>query len=104
MARYIDAEHLTKKIELMIKECTDKKVGGLTVLFRVASEIMKCSSVDVEEVKHGEWTKITVDGKGYGQIYYQHSDCDVSSTELYQCPFKYCPRCGAKMDRGNNHE
>ncbi len=57
-------------------------------------------TADVAEVKHGEWTKVEVNGNGYGQIYYQHENCPVSSTELHRCPYEHCPRCGAKMDGG----
>lgn len=59
-----------------------------------------CPTADVAEVKHGEWTKVDVMGNGYGQIYYQHKECPVSSTELFTCPYEYCPRCGAKMNGG----
>ena len=61
--------------------------------------IDKTSTADVDEVKHGEWKKISVSSEhGYGQVYYQHSICEINSTELFQCPYERCPRCGAKMD------
>ena len=64
------------------------------------SYIEDAPTVELAEVKHGEWTKIDVMGSGYGQIYYQHKECPVSSTELFTCPYEVCPRCGAKMDGG----
>lgn len=57
-------------------------------------------AADVVEVRHGRWTEYHAkcDG-GYGQIYYQHTDC---SCFLYESPYNYCPNCGAKMDGGVN--
>lgn len=56
-------------------------------------------AADVVEVRHGRWTEYHTkcDG-GYGQIYYQHTDC---SCFLYESPYNYCPNCGAKMDGGS---
>lgn len=62
------------------------------------------NKADFAEVKNGEWTRVDVMGNGYGQIYYQHKDCGISSTELYRCPYEYCPRCGAKMDGGRKND
>ena len=63
----------------------------------------KIPTADVVEVKHGEWKKISVASEhGYGQVYYQHSSCEINSTELFQCPYERCPRCGAKMDGEKN--
>jgi hypothetical protein len=54
-------------------------------------------AADVVERKPGVWTEIhTVCDKGYGQIRYMHKAC---STELYQSPYNFCPRCGCKMGR-----
>ena len=65
--------------------------------------LSKNPKADIEEVKHGEWKKISIVSEeyGYGQVYYQHDDCKKSPTELYSCPYERCPRCGAKMDGGN---
>lgn len=61
------------------------------------------NKVDVVEVRHGEWTKVEVTGNGYGQIYYQHKNCTVNSTELYKSAYEYCPHCGAKMGGKDNN-
>lgn len=114
MARYIDANILIGNLRL------DQSGGKDTLRFSphlhpvrkleikahidaisyCVEEINKIPTADVEEVKHGEWTKIDVRKNGYGQIYYQHKECPVSSTELFTCPYERCPRCGAKMDGG----
>ena len=46
----------------------------------------------------GEWTKFEVNSsKGYGQVYYQHKDCEINATQLFPSPYHFCPNCGAKM-------
>lgn len=81
-------------------ELVDVKIPRRLAI-KLKSILSKNPDADVEEVKHGEWKKISVASEhGYGQIYYQHSSCEVNSTELFQCPYERCPRCGAKMDGG----
>lgn len=90
MPRYIDRIELVKNLDRFAHE-------HLTPLLRTLIE--KQPTADVEEVKHSEWKKISVSSEhGYGQVYYQHSSCEINSTELFQCPYERCPRCGAKMD------
>ena len=49
----------------------------------------------------GEWTRFEVNSsKGYGQIYYQHKDCEKNATQLFPSPYCFCPNCGAKMKGG----
>ena len=51
-------------------------------------------SVDAAPVEHGQWTRIHVKGKEYGNVYYQHENC---APLLFESPYHYCPECGAKM-------
>ena len=51
----------------------------------------------------GEWTRFEVNSsKGYGQVYYQHKDCDFNATQLFPSPYPYCPNCGARMSGGKS--
>lgn len=46
----------------------------------------------------GEWTRFEVNSsKGYGQVYYQHKDCEINATQLFPSPYHFCPNCGARM-------
>ena len=48
----------------------------------------------------GEWKRIEINGENYGQVYYQHKDCEVNETQLFPSPYPFCPNCGAKMKGG----
>lgn len=50
--------------------------------------------------REGEWTRVEVNGVNYGQVYYQHKECEVNETELFLSPHRFCPNCGAKMKGG----
>lgn len=47
-------------------------------------------TADVQEVRHGHWIKYC-DGKSY-----YCSNCNRLRSKKY----KYCPHCGARMDKG----
>ena len=53
----------------------------------------------MENRNEGEWTIFEVNGKNYGQVYYQHKECKVNETQLFPSPYKFCPTCGARMTR-----
>lgn len=58
-------------------------------------------SADVEEVKHGEWGEIK---QGYGIFDYcfKCSNCGKTTPpNAFAVAPDYCPRCGAKMDKGD---
>ena len=61
-----------------------------------------CQSIpaaDVEEVRHGRWT---YDGEMNTGIY---AICSVCKESVYQAgEWRYCPRCGAKMDEVKNED
>ena len=87
----------------MLKNYLTKPNGQYTaqeVVYLVDDLISDIPAADVVEVRHGRWTEYHAkcDG-GYGQIYYQHTDC---SCFLYEAPYNYCPNCGAKMDGGTD--
>ena len=55
-------------------------------------------SANYRRQKVGEWTRVEVgSSKGYGQVYYQHKDCEINATQLFPSPYHFCPNCGAKM-------
>ena len=88
--RLIDADDAVRRSrEPSIYDLTD-----------VPDFLAECPTVDAEPVRHGEWETSS-----------ERPDCLICS--LCDCAFdmwlhekkdfKYCPNCGAKMDRGEQH-
>lgn len=67
--------------------------------------LMKAPTVDVQEVRHGEWKSFHSEDTLYGSYYC--SACgheqDIGMVVSLTTEFKYCPNCGAKMDGGKNN-
>ena len=77
-----------------IKAFTDKPPEYYHTVY-IASELRDLPTVDAMPVVHGRWKEHHAKARGYGKVYYQH-DC---APILYESPYKYCPNCGAKMDK-----
>ena len=100
MARYIDVD---KFLQDEIKRCGCVPLVGscTTDNESLAYQLAKASTVDVVEVKHGEWIPVTY--TYFGLKRYECSEC--KDDEYWQKRYlehkeKYCPNCGAKMDGG----
>ena len=94
MARYIDADALLKKAERVYNY-------GLAVS---VDDIKDAPSVDVVEVKYGEWMpqETTFDCVSIAKCSacgeeYCISEVDYEDMRIL---YKYRPNCGAKMDGG----
>jgi hypothetical protein len=66
--------------------------------------IQQLPTVDTVSVMHGHWTSKDIINRkaGYGQRYYYHEECKGNACQLFECPYDYCPNCGAKMDGDGN--
>lgn len=98
MARYLDVDKISSYIRENFSIDKTKNADICFAFIDFMNWLDDQPTADVEEVKHGDWTKVEVIGNGYGQVYYQHENCTVNSTQLYSSPYEHCPRCGAKMD------
>ena len=58
--------------------------------------IEELPAADVAPVVHGEWLS--------GRTFLENAVCSNCKTtyEAYYSKYQYCPRCGAKMDRGES--
>lgn len=67
-------------------------------IFEIISEI---PAADVVPVRHAEWV---VCGDG-DNVPWMCSHCGKTTAHKYKVIYgKYCPHCGAKMDRGDSDE
>lgn len=107
MSRYIDADEEIRKINeaISINEQGRKEESLASYcLRRVAEALEKAPTADVEEVRHGKDIyetvlnhhcefKCSVCGNWIGVVEGGTLDGAIE--------FKYCPACGAKMDKEN---
>ena len=90
MPRYIDADKIVYWIRHVSKDGLETDVRKVAFL----DEIKRMPTADVVEVKHGKWV-----GKplaGYCTVM-----CSVCGSVFLvnSGRWKYCPNCGAKMDK-----
>ena len=96
MARYIDAEREQQKVNYIEDYLNDNpnaksETYSLSDLCNVINlMITSTPTEDVIPVIHAHW----VVGR-----YCSHCDCDVHDYDIYSKLPKYCPDCGAKMDK-----
>ena len=97
MAKYIDIEKEITEMQQVVEFYKDKKTfEAETTSFAFQAIIDKLKQVpaaDVAPVVHGEWIK----DKGY-----MLSRCSVCQNTIplgREYKHKYCPACGAKMDK-----
>ena len=109
MARYINVENFIKeKRELYCIDCNRRKgMSTDEIVYEIGDA--PCSScgindilediedyltVDVQEVKHGHWIDTTT--------YCGEFTCSICKEMCVTNKYKYCPHCGAKMDKEEN--
>ena len=93
MARYIDADLLTDKLEEL--QFNAPVMTPVMKIYNVIELVEDQPPADVEEVKHGDW-KLYDDGSGVCKNCNTHQR-DVWDMDNVQ---RFCCRCGAKMDGG----
>lgn len=95
MPRYIDAELFSKNLMMQVyladdEDFTKAFVKGMELVKKAEEET---PTADVQEVKHGTWELKTKTNA-------HCSNCNfIRSTET-QIGWKYCPKCGARMENG----
>lgn len=96
MPRYIDADALIKKV--FPYDVVDKKSYAINAK-TIYEEIQNAPTVNVAEVKHGEWK--VKEFKSTNKKFITCSVCnlviDCIYHNIYENEFDYCPYCGAKM-------
>lgn len=94
--RLIDADALNiKKYTQWFDDVNDRR--------SVERMIREAPTVDVEPVRYGEWGKEVIVGyDGVNPVYAR--PCSECGYEMKRLVTRYCPNCGAKMDREAKHE
>lgn len=94
MSRYIDVEALgIGKANPDVFEDAEYARG-----WNAAIEIIEsASAADVAEVRHGEW--INTGAYVCGEYEFECTECGYTNWHTSEANEKYCPGCGARMDR-----
>lgn len=99
MAEYIDKEAALKKFERIKESCVSSK--DAFYIDAVIANIGALPTVDAKPVVHGEWIEVSrTEGRFETLIEEKCSLCGRYVNRYDTQPKdKYCPNCGAKMDR-----
>ena len=97
---YIDTKHLFK-----CETCRSMRSGKCTSFCDsgecYSPDMSKIPTADVVEVKHGRWVSNELGGYKYA---FYCSECGWVDGYPFNDRRKYCPHCGAKMDRERTEE
>ena len=117
MARYYEDETIILALEELYKSPWaqgDEKDGlqvsmynyGVQDSLRMLKDIiagrvpdtLKISPSDVKPLIHGKWERHFTRPNVYADLFYYCSACGNRTTSSDTVYYKYCPKCGAKMD------
>lgn len=98
MKEYIERAVAVKKFENYRRDCEEENDERAAQIFEdCVSELMAISAADVAEVRHGRWVR---DKWPSGTHKLICSECGEWSGKKS----RYCPSCGARMDKEDEHE
>lgn len=109
MKKYIDADVLYEKIH-NIGGCDAEPDTWAEVWDEVIDECLNLlesmPAADVQEVRHGKWidTEPKYNYENHCAAHYQCSECGRRTGIKQTRTYKYCPRCGARMDGEENDD
>ena len=94
MKEYIEKLVAIKKFENYRRDCEEENEKRAAQIFDdCVFELMDIPAADVVEVRHGTWTDI-------GSLSCRCSECGCKNNRTTP----YCPLCGARMDKEDEHE
>lgn len=90
MTEYITKEQAWDVVKIVARH------GGVDSIINADKRLAAMPAADVAPVVHGEWLN--------GRTFLENAVCSNCKTtyEAYYSKYQYCPRCGARMDRGES--
>ena len=104
MAEYIERESLLREIERRKALMVGDKLVSVDAM---KSFIKNRPAADVSQVRHGEWLRADDDWNSLTTIQCSLCNeewCFETDDDVSLLNYKYCPNCGAKMDKHNESE
>ena len=82
------------------------KAMGTDSYFQIKSILFGLKAVDVVEVRHGRWIPEACESvsKRNRLIEYRVYSCSICGRSNGRVKKRYCPNCGARMDKEDEHE
>lgn len=105
MSDYIDREELIKHIKDLPTWWADGSALCAYYLTKAITSIEEAPAADVQEIKHGEWIKMSNnpdDGNYYCSECHNCIDIATGRETPIDRDFFYCPHCGEKMKKGES--
>ena len=99
MARLIDADALVEHCKELASIDWNSNVAPqswASAYESFAFEVEGAPTIEAEPVKHGEWVSLEADIGLFA--------CSNCGHKILRAECNYCPKCGAKMDGGNNEQ
>lgn len=98
MKEYIERAAAVKKFENYRRDCEEENDERAAQIFEdCVSELMALPAADVAEVRHGKFNFLQED-----MVWCYCGVCSVCRN--YVQAWNYCPNCGARMDKEDEHE
>lgn len=101
---YIEREVLIKQFETLKEKA--ETLRDVVYLESILAVIYTTPTADVQEVRHGKWIEYDNGIQTCSECGYMTEDCtekkysqDGDYCYLCEYEYKFCPNCGAKMDK-----
>lgn len=110
MAEYIDRNYIGKAYIDLCKALSQKSKicpgANEPTVKDVFALVMHAPAADVVEVRHGRWIPEACESvsKRNRLIEYRVYSCSICGRSNGRVKKKYCPNCGARMDKEDEHE
>ena len=109
MDKYISMENLMKRLELVEMDNYGFTLGVQMGVNHAIQCVKEEPDVDVVEVRHGRW--IFTEYEFFtcsvcGESYYNGAESTAQAESYLNSghTYKYCPNCGARMGKEDEHE
>ena len=108
MKEYIERAAVEKFIEGGLNSSDKNKAFGHDAI-EIMAEIHYMPAADVVEVRHGRWFFTEYEFftcSVCGESYYNGAESTAQAESYLNSghTYKYCPNCGARMDKEDEHE
>ena len=100
MKEYIERAAIEKFIEDGLNNPDKNKAFGHDAI-EIMAEIHYMQAADVVEVRHAKWEEFD---PGDGSRKWRCTDCKREILWYDSIRYRYCPSCGARMDKEDEHE